>query len=127
MCSSSKGKARRFHFSSYASGEFSLIKHSSCHLIFMVPHSTLKQLVITLRFFAWFRRVHYSWGNIELLIGVDAMIVVGSADKILVILRPMLTTRTACGTESGSFLRRGNFANVVPFVDSYAWTRTAVP
>jgi hypothetical protein len=102
MCCTSKGSAHSFHFFSYASGEFSLIKHSSCHLISMLPHSALKQPVKKLRLFAWFRRLRYSWGNIELQTRVDAMVVVGSADRILVILRPMHKTRTACGTESGS-------------------------
>lgn len=51
MCCTSKRSAHRLHFSSYASGEFSLIKHSSCHLISMLPPSTLQQPVKTLPFF----------------------------------------------------------------------------
>jgi len=76
MCCSSKGSAHIFHFSSYASGEFSLIKRPSCHLISMLPHSTLKQPIKTF-FFVWFRKLQYSWGNIELQTGVDAIVAVG--------------------------------------------------
>lgn len=55
------------------------------------------------------------------------MVVVGVAERILVILLPMHTTRAACGTELSSLLGRRNFANFGLFVDSYAWNRTTAP